>query len=109
LREWLAKYEQARNERLDRLDDYLKELHDKESGSGTQSARVGSHRVPERSRDCRHPGVRRSGVTKLTYRLAFRDKASRDHMTRYDGLLANFDHEEDLLRSLLDPNGTVSG
>jgi len=24
--DWLAKYEQARNERLDRLDDYLKEL-----------------------------------------------------------------------------------
>jgi DNA-binding transcriptional ArsR family regulator len=24
--EWLAKYEQARNERLDRMDDYLKEL-----------------------------------------------------------------------------------
>ena len=26
LHEWLAKYEQAWNERLDRLDDYLKEL-----------------------------------------------------------------------------------
>jgi len=26
LREWLAKYEQAMNERLDRMDDYLKEL-----------------------------------------------------------------------------------
>jgi DNA-binding transcriptional ArsR family regulator len=25
-REWLAKYEQAMNERLDRVDDYLKEL-----------------------------------------------------------------------------------
>src|SRR6266487_1280193 len=25
--EWLAKYEQAWNERLDRMDDYLKELH----------------------------------------------------------------------------------
>jgi DNA-binding transcriptional ArsR family regulator len=24
--DWLAKYEQARNERLDRMDDYLKEL-----------------------------------------------------------------------------------
>jgi DNA-binding transcriptional ArsR family regulator len=24
--EWLAKYEQARNDRLDRMDDYLKEL-----------------------------------------------------------------------------------
>ena len=41
------------------------------------------------------------GVTRLTHRLAFRDQAGRDHMTKYDGLLANFDHEEDLLRSLL--------
>jgi uncharacterized protein YndB with AHSA1/START domain len=49
------------------------------------------------------------GVTKLTHRLAFRDKAGRDHMTKYDGLLANFDNEEDYLRSLLDPEGTVSG
>jgi uncharacterized protein YndB with AHSA1/START domain len=49
------------------------------------------------------------GVTKLTYTLAFRDKAGRDHMTAYDGLLANFDNEEDLLRSLLEPKGMVSG
>ena len=49
------------------------------------------------------------GVTKLTSRLAFRDKAGRNHMTKYDGLLANFDNVEDLLRSLLDPNGAVSG
>jgi uncharacterized protein YndB with AHSA1/START domain len=41
------------------------------------------------------------GVTKVTHKLAFRDQAGRDHMTKYDGLLANFDHEEDLLRSLL--------
>ena len=33
--EWLAKYEQAWNDRLDRVDDYLKELQDKESGSDT--------------------------------------------------------------------------
>jgi DNA-binding transcriptional ArsR family regulator len=33
--EWLAKYERAWNERLDRVDDYLKELQDKESGSDT--------------------------------------------------------------------------
>src|ERR687883_198777 len=26
MQEWLAKYEQARNERLDRMDDYLKDL-----------------------------------------------------------------------------------
>ncbi len=33
--EWLAKYEQARNERLDRMDDYLKELQQKESRGDT--------------------------------------------------------------------------
>ena len=49
------------------------------------------------------------GVTKLTHRLAFRDNAGRDHMTKYDGLEANFDNVEDYLRSLLDPKGTVSG
>jgi uncharacterized protein YndB with AHSA1/START domain len=41
------------------------------------------------------------GVTTVTYRLAFRDQAGRDHMNSCDGLLANFDHEEDLLKSLL--------
>jgi hypothetical protein len=49
------------------------------------------------------------GVTTLTYRLAFRDKAGRDHMTRFDGIEANFDDVEDLLRSLLDAKGTSSG
>lgn len=49
------------------------------------------------------------GVTKLTDRLAFRDKAGRDHMTKFDGFVASFDNVEDLLRSLLDPKGTVSG
>jgi uncharacterized protein YndB with AHSA1/START domain len=49
------------------------------------------------------------GVTKLTHRLAFRDQAGRDHMTRTDGLEANYDNVEDLLRSLLDPEETVSG
>ena len=49
------------------------------------------------------------GVTKLTYRLAFRDKAGRDHMTKFDGLVANFDNLEVYLRSLVDPKGTVSG
>jgi uncharacterized protein YndB with AHSA1/START domain len=43
------------------------------------------------------------GVTTLTHRLAFRDKAGRDHMTKYDGIEANFDNVEDYLRSLLDP------
>ena len=49
------------------------------------------------------------GVTTLTHRLAFRDKAGRDHMTKFDGHEANFDNVEDYLRSLLDPKGTVSG
>ena len=31
--DWLAKYERARNERLDRMDNYVKELRAKESGS----------------------------------------------------------------------------
>jgi DNA-binding transcriptional ArsR family regulator len=37
LHDWLAKYEQAWNDRLDRMDDYLQELqqNNKESGSGT--------------------------------------------------------------------------
>jgi uncharacterized protein YndB with AHSA1/START domain len=48
------------------------------------------------------------GVTKLTHRLAFRDKAGRDHMTKTDGLVANYDKVEDLLRTLLDPKETVS-
>jgi hypothetical protein len=42
-------------------------------------------------------------------RHAFRDQAGRDHMTKYDGLVANFDNVDDLLRSLLDPKGTVAG
>ena len=46
------------------------------------------------------------GVTTLTMRLAFRDKAGRDHMTRFDGKQDDFDQMEDILRSLLDPKGT---
>jgi uncharacterized protein YndB with AHSA1/START domain len=49
-----------------------------------------------------------NGVTKLTTKLAFRDKAGRDHMTKSDGQEDSFDKMEDLLRSLLDPKGTVS-
>jgi uncharacterized protein YndB with AHSA1/START domain len=49
------------------------------------------------------------GVTKLTHRLAFRDQDGRDHMTKFDGLEANYDNVEDYLRSLLDPKETVSG
>jgi len=48
------------------------------------------------------------GATKLTYSLAFCDKAGRDHMTKYDGLLANFDNVGNYLRSLLGPKGTAS-
>ena len=33
--DWLAKYEQAWNERMDRMDDYLKDLQEKESRSDT--------------------------------------------------------------------------
>jgi len=49
------------------------------------------------------------GVTKLTHKLAFRDKAGRAHMTKTDGLEASYDNVEDYLRSLLDPAEKVSG
>jgi len=49
------------------------------------------------------------GVTTLTWRLAFRDKAGRDHMTKFDGILESFDRTEALLRSLLGARATVSG
>jgi uncharacterized protein YndB with AHSA1/START domain len=49
------------------------------------------------------------GVTMLTHRLTFPDKAGRDHMTGTDGLEANYDNVAELLRSLLDPKETVSG
>jgi uncharacterized protein YndB with AHSA1/START domain len=45
------------------------------------------------------------GVTKLTMRLAFRDKAGRAHMTRHDGQEDSFDKMEDHLRSLVDQEG----
>ena len=48
------------------------------------------------------------GVTKLTMKVAFRDKAGRDPMTKNDGQEDSFDKMEDLLRSLLDSKGTVS-
>jgi uncharacterized protein YndB with AHSA1/START domain len=40
-------------------------------------------------------------VTTLTMTLAFRDKAGRDHMTRFDGQQESFDAMEDILRSLV--------
>ena len=45
------------------------------------------------------------GVTTLRHSLAFRDKAGRDHMTKFEGLQANFDNVEDHLRSLLEAEG----
>jgi uncharacterized protein YndB with AHSA1/START domain len=45
------------------------------------------------------------GVTTLTMRLAFRDKAGRDHMTSFDGQQDSLDAMEDILRSLLGPTG----
>jgi uncharacterized protein YndB with AHSA1/START domain len=49
------------------------------------------------------------GVTTLTMKLAFRDKAGRDHMTKSDGQEDSFDKLEDYLRSLLDQKATPSG
>ncbi len=49
------------------------------------------------------------GVTRLTHTLTFRDKAGRDHMNKTDGLESSYDNVAELLRSLLDPEGTVSG
>ena len=46
------------------------------------------------------------GVTTLTMKLAFRDRAGRDHMTRFDGQEDSFDKMEDYLRALLPPIGT---
>jgi DNA-binding transcriptional ArsR family regulator len=43
LHDWVAKYEQAINHRLDRMDDYLKELQRRGGGSDTSSAQVGGH------------------------------------------------------------------
>jgi uncharacterized protein YndB with AHSA1/START domain len=48
------------------------------------------------------------GVTTLTIRLAFRDKAGRAHMTRFDGKQDDFDAMDDILTALLDVNGTVA-
>jgi uncharacterized protein YndB with AHSA1/START domain len=45
------------------------------------------------------------GVTKLTLKLAFRDKAGRDHMTKSDGQESSFDKMEDYLRSLVEGTG----
>ena len=41
------------------------------------------------------------GATTLTWKLAFRDRAGRDHMTTFDGVEASFDNVEDYLRELV--------
>ena len=47
------------------------------------------------------------GVTTLTVKLAFSDAAGRP--TRFEGMQESFDRIDDVVRSLLDPSGTVSG
>jgi uncharacterized protein YndB with AHSA1/START domain len=49
------------------------------------------------------------GGTTLTMKLAFRDQGGRDHMTQFDGIEANLDQMEDLMRSLLHPTGPITG
>jgi len=49
------------------------------------------------------------GVTTLRWKLAFRDQAGRDHMTRSDGQEDSFNKMEDYLTSLLEQKETVSG
>jgi hypothetical protein len=48
------------------------------------------------------------GVTTMTQTTRFRDKASRAHMTKFDGIEANFDHIEEFLQSLLEAEGAVT-
>jgi len=49
------------------------------------------------------------GVTTLMTKLAFGDKAGRDHMTRFDGQEDGYNKMEDYLRSLLEQREPVSG
>jgi uncharacterized protein YndB with AHSA1/START domain len=49
------------------------------------------------------------GGTKLRWSLVFRDQAGRDHMKKFDGVSANFDNVANYLKSLLDPEPSVSG
>jgi uncharacterized protein YndB with AHSA1/START domain len=49
------------------------------------------------------------GVTKLTLKMVFRDRAGRARMTTNDGQEDSFDKLEDYLRSLLDQEATASG
>jgi uncharacterized protein YndB with AHSA1/START domain len=49
------------------------------------------------------------GVTTLTVKLAFRDKAGRAHMTKSDGQEDSYNKMEDYLRSLLEQKATATG
>jgi uncharacterized protein YndB with AHSA1/START domain len=49
------------------------------------------------------------GVTTMKYSLAFRDKAGRDHMTKFDGHSATFDHVASYLKTLIEGDEPVSG
>jgi hypothetical protein len=46
------------------------------------------------------------GVTTMTWKLAFRDQAGRDHMTQYDGIEAGWDNVEAYLRTQLAAGST---
>ena len=48
------------------------------------------------------------GVTTMTWKLAFRDQAGRDHMTKYDGIEASWDNVEAYLRTLQAPDRLTS-
>jgi uncharacterized protein YndB with AHSA1/START domain len=48
------------------------------------------------------------GATKMVYSMVFPDKAGRDHMNKYDGLLSSFENVDSYLQSLV-PNEAVSG
>jgi uncharacterized protein YndB with AHSA1/START domain len=50
-----------------------------------------------------------NGVTTMTLRLAFRDRAGRDHMDRTDGLVDSSDKMDAYVRSLVDADGAARG
>lgn len=49
------------------------------------------------------------GVTTVSMKLAFDDRAGRDHMTMFDGQESSYDKMEDYLRALLDAGATAAG
>jgi uncharacterized protein YndB with AHSA1/START domain len=48
------------------------------------------------------------GATKMVYSMVFPDKAGRDHMNKYDGLLSSFENVDKYVQSLV-PHEAVSG